>query len=276
MKNILCLTVCALSLLAFASTAQSGVAQATGSFQFDLAGAAGTVNFDSHIYADGTADGQMSFTATVDTGDPGTGDTVASNIALTVQFDCVVVNGNRAAMSGTIVDESSPFNGQHAILAVESASNNDGFTWGVYKQKVVNTNAKDYEFCDRGYTPPNDCGELNICPVPGTACVAVEGPPPPDDSGATMIYTASDYELCPYPPPSDTENFLPAGDPHDYVCFFGGPTLNNPNDPNATSAGIPISATQTLTNADSFPVFSYPMTPVPHGGGNKVTVKNNS
>jgi hypothetical protein len=297
MKNMLGLLVCALSILAFASTAQSGGAEASGTFTFDLGTATGTVNFAGQVnHKDGTASGQISFNATVDVSGEtcqlvpqGSGDNVVlvyvceptgndpengavmsqQTVALNFLIADMVVTNNRAAMSGTIVGDS-PFAGQHTILAVENASGNDGFTWGVYKPKFVNQFATDYEFCDRGYRPPDDCGELNICPIPPTGCFVVEGPPPPDDPGAGLTYVASDYELCPYPPPTDTDNFLPAGDPHNYTCYTGAP------DPNPQPAGIPIFATQTLTNADSFPLFTYPMTPIPHGGGNKLTVKDNS
>ena len=292
MKNIACLIVCAFSLLALASTAQSGGGEASGTFTFGLGTATGTTDFFGQLRKDGTVNGQISFNATVDEGDETcarvpvqsgdntvlvpvcepNGNTQPTAVALDFLIDCMVIADTRAAMSGTIVGDS-PFAGLHTILAVESAGSNDAFTWGVYKTKVVNTNAKDYEFCYRGYTPPDDCGELNICPVPSTGCFVNEGPPPPDDPGAGLTYVASDYELCPYPPPTIDGNFLgpvsegnAGGDPHNYTCYTGAA------DPHTRPAGIPVEATLTITNAESFPLFAYPMTPVPHGGGNKITV----
>lgn len=298
MKNGFGLLVCALALLAFASTAQSdqgqnGGGEASGNFTFDLGTAAGTTSLFGQLRNDGTVNGQISFNAEIDVSgevcqqdvcEP-TGETDDScdaceqsvqvsmfreTVGLNFLIDRMVLDGNRACMSGTINDES-PFNGLHTILAVENASGNDGFTWGIYKTKTVNTNAKDYEFCYRGYSPPDDCGELNNCPVPSPGCVAFEGPPPPDDPGAGLTYVASDYELCPYPPPSDNPpyNFVPE-DPNNHPCYTGNP------DPHGGPAGIPVLATLTITHCESFPLFSYPMTPIPHGGGNKLNVKQNS
>jgi hypothetical protein len=290
MKKLLGFGLCALSLLAFASTAQSDGGDASGSFTFDLGTAAGTVNFAGHLaHKDDPASGQISLHATIDvsgetcqqvpvqSGDntilvdvcEPTGDTTPTTVALDFLIDRMVVVDNRAAMSGTIVNESSPFNNQHTILAVENASGNDGFTWGVYKTKIVNTNAKDYDFC-QGPPDPNLCENEN-CPTPSCFCdgvVECTGEICQCHPGATLTYTATDYELCLYPPPSDTENFVPP-DPHNYTCSPGAP------DPHGRLAGIPILATQTITDALSFPLFTYPMTLIPHGGGNKVSVKPN-
>jgi hypothetical protein len=291
MKNGLGLLVCALSLLVFASTAQSDNGNASGTFTFDLGTAAGTVNFAAQIdHKTGTASGQISLHATIDvsgeacqqvpvqSGDSTilvdvcepTGNTTPTPVALDFLIDNMVLVNNRAAMSGTILDESSPFFHQHTILAVENTSGNDGFTWGVYKKKFVNTTATDYDFCP---APPDNCGEFD-CPPPDCRFdgLVINDQNVPSNQ---LTYTASDYELCIYPPPTNTCNFLdpspcPAGDPHNYTCFTGAP------DPNGRPAGIPVDAIHTLINADSFPLFTYPMTPIPHGGGNKLTVKDNS
>ena len=294
MKNFLCLTVCALSLLAFASTAQSDGGDASGTFTFDLGTAAGTVNFFGHLpHKDDPASGQISLHATIDvsgetcqqvpvqSGDSTilvdvcepTGNTQPTPVALDFLIDRMVLVDNRAAMSGTIdPNGGSPFAGQHTILAVENASGNDGFTWGVYKTKVVNTNARDNDFC-QAPPDPSLCENSENCPTPSCRCdgvVVCQGEFCQCNPGAMLTYAASDYELCPYPPPTDTDNFLPAGDPHNYTCFTGAP------DPNPQPAGIPVLATETITHCDSFPLFTYPMTPIPHGGGNKVNVKLNS
>ena len=165
MKNILCLTVSALALLAFASTAQSKTAQANGTFDFDLQGATGAVVFDADSSDLGPVHGQMYFTATavigvevctlVDVEHPEigcvsepTGGTVPANVTLGVQFDCLVVQDNRAAMSGQVTSPTnSPFFGQQALLIVEDhvvgvSPDHDGFAWGAYAPtpKRVNTN----------------------------------------------------------------------------------------------------------------------------------------
>lgn len=263
MKNILSLTVCALSLLAFASTAQSGGAEASGDFTFAVGTATGAVQFDSVIKGnDGSIHGQMLFTATIDIGvesctgencqPEGTGNTVSSNIAVTAQFDCMVVAGNRAVMSGQINSPTdSPFFGQQTILVAEVnvagiSPSTDAFAWGVYKPKVTNPNLplpSDYDFCpaadpESEVTPPCffDGLVINDHNVPG----------------ALLTWTATDYELC--PAPSD-ENPNPPCTP----------------DPNAFTTGL--STIPTTTHCDSFPLSSYPLNLIPHGGGNKVSVK---
>jgi len=300
MKNILALMVCALSLLAFASTAQSDGGDANGTFTFDLGTAAGTVNFVGHLpHKDNPASGQISLHATIDVSaetceqvNLGTeenpiladlcehGNAQPTPVALDFLIDRMVIVNNRAAMSGTISGDS-PFNGQHAILAVENASGNDGFTWGVYKNKFVNPNAKDHDFCP-GPPDPDLCENSENCPTPSCFCdgtVQCQGEFCQCNAGATMTYTATDYELCPYPPSSDTGNFLgpvsegnQGGDPHNYTCYTPN-NPNYPNDPHVRPTGIPLF--QTITDALSFPLFTYPMTPIPHGGGNKLTVKDN-
>jgi hypothetical protein len=284
MKNGLGVLVCALSLLALASTAQSGGQEASGTFAFDLGTATGTVNFAAQA-PHGTPSGQISLHATIDISGEAcqqvnvgteenpdirnvcepTGSTTPTNVALDLLIDHMVVVNNRAAISGTITGDS-PFNGQHTILAVEDGNgSNNGFTWGVYKPKFVNTLATDYDFCP---TPPPNCVQEENCPPCRFDGLVINDQNVPSNQ---LTYTASDYELCIYPPPTDTCNFLdpfpcPAGDPHNYTCFTGAP------DPNVRPAGIPVEAIHTLINADSFPLFTYPMTPIPNGGGNKLTV----
>jgi hypothetical protein len=308
MKKVLCLTVCALSLLAFASTAQSDGGDASGTFTFGLGTAAGTVNFAGHLaHKDDPASGQISFNAAIDVSDEvcwnvanvedppryvceplgdytGEGLPRNNNVALNFLIDRMVVVDNRAAMSGTISGDS-PFAGLHTILAVENASGNDGFTWGVYKTKIfrndgdpephlVSLTGLDYDFCP-AYTPPDNCGEFDCPPPP--AC-NFDGRVIDDHNvlGPMLTYAASDYELCSYPPPTIDGNFLgpvsegnQGGDPHNYQCSPGAP------DPHVRPAGIPVEATQIITTAESFPLFTYPMTLIPHGGGNKVSVKPN-
>src|SRR5207244_5547039 len=70
MKKGLGLLVCALTLLAFASTAQSDGGDASGTFAFNLGTAAGTVNFFGHLaHKDDPASGQISLHATIDVSD---------------------------------------------------------------------------------------------------------------------------------------------------------------------------------------------------------------
>lgn len=264
MKTILSLLVSALSLLAFASTAQSQGAEANGDFDFGLSGATGTVVFDAGINNAGQVNGQMTFSATVDVPDPNpdnVGGTVPLSVTIGLQFDCMVASGNRAAMSGVITSANVPeYIGQQALLVVEdevpgSSPTRDAFAWGVYQPTVVNVNAKDYDFCP-DFTPPSpeECGEGGCPPAPG--CTV--------DSGASMTWTATDYELCPAPPSTETENFPAPPCP----------------DPNAFTTGIPTTVSVvvddkalSLVDCGSFPLSSYPLNLIPQGGGNRVVVR---
>lgn len=268
MKSMLCLTVCAFSLLAFASTAQSGGAEANGDFTFGIEGATGTVVFDSVIRGnDNSVHGQMSFTATLDVGtevclgesedtclpEP-TGDTAPTSVALTAQFDCMLVtpNGNRAAMSGVITSPTdSPLFGKQTILVVEQnvegiSPSTDAFAWGVYKPKFVNLTATDYDFCPAYTAPsPEECGEEG-CPPPPACNV---------DSGASLAWITADAERYPCTLPEGYPDVAP-------VCPVP--------DPHGSSEGI--SVTPALTSCDSFPPGAYPLNLIPHGGGNKVNI----
>ena len=94
--------------------AQHDNAFAAGDFQ------SGTSSFQFRA-REGTMTGDMTYS------DPTT--------TLTVAFNCVVVSGNRAAMSGTIVDSSDPMLiGQQSLLAVEDNGNGqksapDAYVW---------------------------------------------------------------------------------------------------------------------------------------------------
>lgn len=285
MKSILCLTVCAFSLLAFASTAQSDPgAEANGDFDFGLAGATGVVAFDGGVNSQGIVHGQMSFSATVDIEDPeGTGGTVPLSLTLGVQFDCMLADGNRAAMSGVISSASAPeFIGQQALLVVEDqvegiSPTRDAFAWGVYQPTVVNVNAKDYDFCP-DYTPPTQ-EELGMCGEEGNQFPCPMPPPPACNfdgvsqcegelcnnvPGASLTWTATDYDLCPQPDP-EGQNEPPA------ACV---------SDPNPIMAGIPTTVSVvvdgtalSLVDCASVPLSSYPLNLIPQGGGNKVVVK---
>ncbi len=173
MKTIASASVCALCLLAFATAAQSGPS-ANGDFQFDLEGAAGAIQFDARTHADGTSRGQMLFIGAMDISNEdvdgtGVGGTPVSNVTIQVEFDCLAVDGNRAAMSGVVTSASvDGYTGVRAVLTVEdndegkNAPALDTFTWGVYRPT------------ERTWTPVD--AEV------------------PDDVGATLTWIATDAE----------------------------------------------------------------------------------
>lgn len=237
MKNVLCLTMGALSLLLCASTAHSASADARGDFTFDVEGAAGTVVFDAAIDPRGSVNGSLSFTATVDIGDPeGDGKPEPTKIGFTAQFDCMLANKNQAAMSGVITSASvKEYVGHRTTLMVEdNGAAGDGFTWGVYQpmdptvHKQLLT-AQDYEYCPA----PDPDGKL----------------PCETDPGASMTWEASDYELCPYPTRED-------------------PNPPCEKDPGAYKAGL--STTPTVVDCESFPLTSYPLNTIERGFGDVV------
>jgi hypothetical protein len=239
MKSVLCLTVCVLSLLVLASTAQGAEAEARGDFVFDVEGAAGTVIFDSAIDPRGAVQGKMSFTATVDIGDPeGSGKAVPTKIGFTAEFDCMLAHKNQAAMSGVITSSNvREYVGQQAtMVVVDNGVDGDTFTWGVYQpmdpavHKQLLT-VQDYEYC------------------PAVDPDSKDPPRCETDPGASLTWVASDYELCPYP------------------------TKENPNppcekDPGAYKAGL--STTPIVVDCESFPLASYSLNEIRRGGGDVV------
>lgn len=164
--------VCASFLFASSLVAQSSGPASNGDFQFGLSGTSGSVQYDARLQGSG-AGGQITFTAAADISNEdvdgaGTGATAVSNVTLHVNVNCLQINGNRAAMSGTITSSSVPaYVGMRAVLAVEDNGEGhnatlDRFTWGVY-----------------GTTTPTW--------VPVDAEV-------PDDNGAMLSWFASDAE----------------------------------------------------------------------------------
>lgn len=252
MKNLVCLTVCALSLLTFASTAQSKSAQANGTFEFALEGATGAIVFQADSNEADVLTGAMAFDATLEVADPENGqDPVLTTISVDAQFDCMVVVDNRAAMSGVVTAANAPgYAGQQVLLVVEDKideiqQHTDGFAWGVYKPIFVNLTATDYDRCPLG--DPEEQNESG------------EGfPDCQPDPGTTLTWNTADAEL--YPCPVSEEESLTAAD-----------ASSCPTDPNGFVAGIP--ATPTLVDCATFPVSAYPLE-VLRGHGDKIQVKN--
>ena len=169
-----------MSLLGFATpppaaTHDSGPS-ANGSFQFSADGLAKRVEFNARTHEDGTTTGQMTFSGPAEVpdqdvdgeGGPPAGGQLA-DVFTKVEFDCLVVGGNRAVMSG-VVSESTVGEhiGRRALLAVEDngegvgAAAPDRLTWGVYRST------------ERGWVP-----------------VDAERP---DDNGALLEWLATDAE----------------------------------------------------------------------------------
>ena len=168
--------VCALSVLALVASADSAPSS-NGDFQFTLTGASGSVQYNARGTG-GDARGELSFSGVAEiSGEDVDGEDTTpipvSEFTMTVSFDCLRVQNNRAAMSGVVSSASVPaLIGTRAVLAVEdngegAGAARDRFTWGIYRA------------ASNSWTP-----------------VDAEDP---SDIGATLTWFASDAEE-----PSDT------------------------------------------------------------------------
>jgi hypothetical protein len=150
MKTIMCASILALSLLGLPSlaAAQTSGSSADGSFSFALQdGLTKTVEFKAITNSDGTTSGRMTFSgpAVFPNQDvDGTGRAGFSgkleNLQIEADFDGLVVDKNRAVMSGTVTGATlGDYIGQRVLLVVEDNGAGiedkaaDKFTWGLYK-----------------------------------------------------------------------------------------------------------------------------------------------
>ena len=192
---------------------------ANGKFQFTAGdGSVRYVSFNARIHEDHSVTGEMSYTDpdAAPESEPDNPETSAatSGISVKANFDCLVINGNRAVMSGVIVESNvGAVLGRRVLLVVEDneqgskASDLDKLSWGVYKPHTIN------------WTPAD--AELE------------------NDIGATLHWTARDFERC--PDANDPEN-----------CHDTG-IASNPD---------------TTIGCQSFPLSSYAFLNIEHGAGN--------
>lgn len=140
--------LCASLLLTSALVAQNSGPASNGDFQFALTGATGAIQYNARGTGS-SASGEMTFTGTTeisneDVDGEGSAPPSATQVSLTVSFDCLRISGNQAAMSGTISSSSVPeYIGLRALLAVEDngegrKTSPDRFTWGVYRTNAIN------------------------------------------------------------------------------------------------------------------------------------------
>ena len=131
---------------------------ATGSFQFAFEdGQPKFLEFNARVQNNGRTVGEMSFTdpsATLvaDPDAPPGPNGPATGLSMRASFDCLKITGNRAVMSGAIV-ESNVLTaiGQRVLLVVEdngegiNSPANDKLTWGVYQNPATGWTPKDSE-----------------------------------------------------------------------------------------------------------------------------------
>ena len=171
MKTCLCLVVCAIALLALVSTMQKAGPSAKGNVGSGVEGATGREARHVRSHDDGTARGEVSFSTTADITNNdvdggGAVRTTRTDLAISAQFDCVLVDGNRKAMSGRITAANVPdYIGRQAVVVVEDPEGHGApaaFAWGFYQPTR------------RDWTP-----------------VDAENP---FDTGASLTWTATDAE----------------------------------------------------------------------------------
>jgi hypothetical protein len=129
---------------------------ANGTFQFSVGdGVTRYVSFNARIHKDNAATGEMTYTdptATVNTDPDNPSASSSPGISIKVEFDCLVIDGNRAVMSGSVVQASvGDAIGRRVLLVVEDddqgskATGRDKLAWGIYKPKQMNWIPADAE-----------------------------------------------------------------------------------------------------------------------------------
>src|SRR6185436_3668193 len=140
MKRTASVSILVLALLilgALPAAAQS----ASGDFTFVFANSATNISFDVRQQASRTTGGMAFSGSTTLNDDDDAGSTAPAgpqSVAIKIDFDCLVVSGNRAAMSGIITQANiASYVGKRGLLTVEDNGNNasepDRFTWGLFQ-----------------------------------------------------------------------------------------------------------------------------------------------
>ena len=127
------------------SSATIDKASANGHFRISIPDeTAKTLEFNAQLAADDSTSGEMIFRE-VETRVPAASDDATepqSNKPLFIraEFDCLVVDGNKAVMSGGVTEASADrYIGRRIVLAVEDNGNGDipgkrdRLTWGIYR-----------------------------------------------------------------------------------------------------------------------------------------------
>lgn len=162
MKSIVYASIFVLVLVSVALPAMSFAGNdgpsATGSFQFALAdGNPRFLKFNARTQNNGRTVGEMTFTDPNaspggDPDTPGTENAPATGVSMRATFDCLKIDGNRAVMSGAIVQSDIlTAIGLRVLLVVEdngegvNIPTTDKLTWGVYQSSANTWIPKDAE-----------------------------------------------------------------------------------------------------------------------------------
>ena len=116
---------------------------ADGGFQFTVGdGVTKSIQFHAKVNKDGITKGAMTFTDPGQIPTPGesSANNSSSGVSVSADFDCLVINGNKAVMSGLITDANvGGLVGHRVLLVVEdngegvNQPNLDKLTWGIYQ-----------------------------------------------------------------------------------------------------------------------------------------------
>ncbi len=159
MKSLVCASIFALSLLSFTAPRTATAQSAAGSLKFSLEDdLTKTIEFKAVAEGEGAASGEMVFSGPVEIPDQdvdGTGEVIFSgrleDLQINAKFDGMVVERNRAVMSGTVTGSNvGDYIGQRVLLVVADGyvrevpegeekpegeeRPQDTLTWGLYKQ----------------------------------------------------------------------------------------------------------------------------------------------
>lgn len=130
---------------------------ANGTFQFTVGdGSVRYVSFNARIHKDNTVTGEMTYTnpsesPEVNPDNAYTPPTI-TGVSVKATFDCLVINSNRAVMSGVIVESNiGAALGRRVLLVVQdneqgiNASDLDKLSWGIYEPHNMNWTPADSE-----------------------------------------------------------------------------------------------------------------------------------
>lgn len=130
---------------------------ANGTFQFTVGdGSVRYVSFNARLHNDNKVTGEMTYTepSASPEVDADNADTAATTTGISVKasFDCMVINGNRAVISGVVVESNiGAALGRRVLLVVEdneqgiNASDLDKLSWGIYQPRNATWTPADAE-----------------------------------------------------------------------------------------------------------------------------------
>lgn len=162
MKGTVRSSLLVLLLLSICAPSPSGARtssgpSANGDFRFEMDdGVTRHLEFDARVHKDGTARGQMTFSAQGELPDQDVdGEGAAglpAGVFMKAEFDCVTVEGNRAVMGGAVTESNvAGYAGRRVLLVVEDggegvkAESPDRLTWGVYLKPAEGPSPSDAE-----------------------------------------------------------------------------------------------------------------------------------